>query len=465
MKNNNITDLIINLKAEYIFIVLGAIFGIMIAFSNPPFHSNDEDRHYYLAYYYSTGRVSPDTLNKLPGLLIPQNLYNIVSSTQGINYFAGDKISRAKIEEDKKIKLEKDKKIFMSLVTYINPISYIPATIGIFIGNFINDNPISLLYAGRIANLIFFLIVVFFAIKLVPIFKATFTMIALSPMVIYQASSVTYDTPILALSLFIVAYIIKLYYQVEQINDKQLIYLLLITFIIHIIKQGYLFIPLLAIILPQEKFVKKNYYWGIIILLVVIYFLATQIWNIYVSSLNLPPFPKFLSDFKYGGDESINIILSNPLEFIYKILMNFITQGKEWLWGAFGRFGYSYTIMNKLILFIYGFVLISVAFLDKGNYKEFDLKTRIKILTVAILGILFIVVGFFVTSTPIGANLVFGIQGRYFIPFISILLLGLYNNTFQFELLTKYKNIFVLIFMFIILTFTVIFINNELWKA
>jgi len=200
-------------------------------------------------------------------------------------------------------------------------------------------------------------------------------------------------------------------------------------------------------------------------LLVVIYFLATQIWNIYVSSLNLPPFPNFLSDFKYGGDETINIILSNPLEFIYKIIMNFIAQGKEWLWGAFGRFGYSYTIMNKLILFIYGFVLISFAFLDKGDYKEFDLKTRIKILTVAILGILFIVVGFFVTSTPIGANLVFGIQGRYFIPFISILLLTLYNNTFHFELLSKYKNIFVLIFMFIILTFTVIFINNELWKA
>ena len=166
-----------NIPVEYVFVTLGLIFGILIATSNPPVHSNDEDRHFFLAYSRSVGDILPVQNGDKVGFWLPENLVNVVNSFQGIN-FTSAKISKQKLAEFCKIPLNPDKKTFYNHPNYrINPIPYIPSAIGIIVGKFINDNPIYLNYAARIGGLIFYLICIFISIKIIPIQKITFMLI------------------------------------------------------------------------------------------------------------------------------------------------------------------------------------------------------------------------------------------------------------------------------------------------
>jgi len=89
MKTPKIINDLNQLNPEYIFVVLGLLFGLMIIYANPPFHSNDEDRHFYLAYEYAQGNFEPIVQNGKVGFNLPISLYNISVSTQGKNYAAG----------------------------------------------------------------------------------------------------------------------------------------------------------------------------------------------------------------------------------------------------------------------------------------------------------------------------------------------------------------------------------------
>ncbi|MDQ1265368.1 MAG: hypothetical protein QG635_518, partial [Bacteroidota bacterium] len=43
----------IDMPLEIIFAVLGLIFGLFFVFINPPFQTNDSDRHFFHAYHIS----------------------------------------------------------------------------------------------------------------------------------------------------------------------------------------------------------------------------------------------------------------------------------------------------------------------------------------------------------------------------------------------------------------------------
>jgi len=452
-----------NLAPEYIFLALGLIFGLMMVYANPPFHSNDEDRHYYLAYHFSTGEFAPVVQNGKAGFILPKNLISITTQTQSLNYAAVQKVFRKKIDADKLVPLDAENKMFLELTTYINPLPYAASAIGISIGRNLDDNPISLLWAGRTANLIFYLLIVFYSIRIIPIHKVTLMMCALTPMALYQASSITYDVFLLSGIILIISLIINYNFSLHKIELKHVLILIAIAFLTRFAKDGYIFIPFIALIIPVNKFRSRTLFYLLLGGLVLAAFLPGAIWSAIYNSLNLPPSKPFIRDFVYGTSLNLDYQMSNPFLFLSNLFMNILVQGQEWIWGTMGRFGYSYTIMSKGVLFVYGLALLTLAFIDGNKVFDFDLKQRLILLIIAFLNIMAIIAGFYIYSSPVGSNLVFGVQGRYFIPIIPVLLLSIANKNFQKPIFENNKNIIVGIFMIIILSYTILFLNNNLW--
>ena len=464
MKTPKIINDLNSLNPEYIFLVLGLLFGLMIVYANPPFHSNDEDRHFYLAYEYAHGNFEPVVQNDKVGFNLPVNLYNISVSTQGKNYSAGQKVSRKQIDEQKLIPLDEDKKIFYEAsTTGFAPISYIGPIIGISVGKGLDDNPISILWAGRTGGLIFYLVIVFFAIRMMPAHKLSMMLVALNPMALYQASSITYDTPILAMTFLIIAYTLKLFFENSTIDLKEIGIILAIALFMSFSKEGYVFVPFIALILPINNFKNKNYYYTMIAGLILAYFIPDWTWGAYYNGLNLPPQKPFIKDFVYGGSQQIDFLTSDPVGAISNIIMNIITQGKEWIWGMLGRFGYSYTVMNKGLLTIYGLILLAVALLENPGKLEFNDKQRYIILGIGVATMALITVGFYALVSPVGSKVIFGLQGRYFIPAIPFLLLAMSNHVVKKEQFLSYQNVIVAGISLLVLSYTVYFLNGNLW--
>lgn len=464
MQTPKIINDVNKIEPQFIFLIFGLLFGLMIVYANPPFHSNDEDRHFYLAYEYSLGNFDPSVHNGIVGLQLPINLFNIVHSTQGINYNAGQKISRKNIDQAKMIPLDPDKKVFYPATTIgIFPIAYLGPIIGMSIGQAIDDNPIAILSAGRTGGLIFYLVVVFLAIKIIPIHKHTMSLVALNPMALYQASSITYDTPILAMTFLLIAYILKLFFDNQTIDIKEISIIILIALWINFSKDGYLIIPFIALLLPKNRFKNKNLYFVMILALVLTYFIPKWTWGAYLSGLNLPKSKPLVNDFVYGGSRQISFLLSDPISSLGYIFMNILSHGKEWIWGMLGRFGYSYTVMNKGLLTIYGLILLTIALLENTEKNEFNIKQRYFILGIGIATMAVIVVGFYALASPVGSKVIFGLQGRYFIPAIPFILLSLSNNVVKKQQFIENKNVIVSAILLIVLSYTVYFINSNLW--
>ncbi|HRP01873.1 MAG TPA: DUF2142 domain-containing protein [Candidatus Kapabacteria bacterium] len=464
MKIPNIIKDINSLSPEIVFLICGVLFGLLMVYANPPYHSNDEDRHFYLAYNYSEGNLAPTVQNGKVGFILPISLYNITVSTQGKNYNAGQKVSRQMIDNAEKVPLNKDKNLFYEATTInINPIAYIGPIIGMSVGKVINDNPIHILWAGRIGSLLFYLLIVYFAIKLIPFHKFPLTLIALNPMSLYQATSITYDTPIFALTLLLFAYTFKLLFDETTINENNIIMIVAIALIINFSKDGYFLLPFIALLLPMNRFKNKNLYYIMLASLIISIFIPNWTWGVYFQSLNLPNPKPLVSDFQYGGSEQINFLLSNPFGSLYNIFMNIITQGKEWMWGVFGRFGYSYSVLNKGLITVYGLFLFTYILLDNSGKYEVTDKQRYLLLSLGILTALMIIVGFYTVASPVGAKLIFGVQGRYFIPTLPFFIFALSNNIIKKEQFLELKGVVAISAIVIMLSYTVYFLDKQLW--
>jgi uncharacterized membrane protein len=153
-------------------------------------------------------------------------------------------------------------------------------------------------------------------------------------------------------------------------------------------------------------------------------FLPSYLWNSYLGTLHLPG-GKFQTDFMFSLDLNIKYHLHDPLHAVSLLFQNIFSQGKTWMGGSIGRFGYSYTLLPGWIVVLQLFAYISVVLFEKPD-RILSLKFRSVFSGFAILNFfVLIAAGLFVIS-PVGANNIFGFQGRYLTPLLPFLFLGIF---------------------------------------
>lgn len=445
---------------ENLFLFIGYIFGMLLVYSNPPFHSNDEDRHFYNAYFLSKGQVRPLQRENQIGGYLPVSIYNVAASYQGIPFDEGYKINRAKLKEVSRVPLNEAETMFYDNPSYqVNPFPYLPFVAGIWIAKIVNSNPIHLLWGARIAGLVVFLFIVFFAIKIIPIHKYMLLALALNPMTIFQAASVTYDVLTISLSFLIIALALRYACQEKQLRFHGIAFFLIVAIIFCYAKPGYFLVPFIFFVVPQNKIRSIKMSLAMFICLIFICFLPSLTWGTYLTSLHLKGGTLLIKDFFCDSNVQIRYIASAPAVFVTNLFLNFVAQGKEWIIGTMGRLGYSYTHLNHTVLFIHGLVLIAFSVLDSSKEIILSLRQKLVVGCIGFGTIVCITVGFFVIS-PVGAHTIFGLQGRYFIPILPLLFLLNFNNVFWNSFWEKWKTVFIASYTSLILGYTIYFINS-----
>ena len=173
-----------------IFLVLALCTGIAMAVINPPFHECDAGRHHRWAMDVSYGNLLSPIIN-LTGhgmdvVTVPKNFYvekyHMTEPGTGeggeyIRYLQTVKYSleSTEVEEDW---------VFTSLFYY-------PQAFGLFLGRTLKMSVYGVCVLSRICNLLVFLALTYGAIAITPVYKNILAVIALFPITIYQAASVS----------------------------------------------------------------------------------------------------------------------------------------------------------------------------------------------------------------------------------------------------------------------------------
>jgi uncharacterized membrane protein len=446
------------LNYPFIFLVIGLVFGFQMIYVNPPWHANDEDRHFYNAYALSNGVIGPEVSDGNIGQFLPSNLVDNVRAFQGIVIKEESKFNKEAIESLKNVDNNIDQPRFtINPSSGILPFAYLPSALGIGVAKFMGKSPVEIGWFARAGSLLAYLLIVYLALKRMPCYQPLLMAVALSPMALYQAGSISYDGLSYAFLFFYFALVLQYFFQKQPVTTTQILLLVVIAFFQRLSKDGYFILFFSAVVIPFKHFKFKRDYVLMLVGLLLAAYIPGTIWNAYIRSLDLPEnaFAGFQKDFLFDGGKNISYHLSQPVHTLFLGIANTLQQGKEWMIGAVGRFGYSYTKMPEYLVILSWLLIIAASMLENKVYR---LRFSMIMLIAGIAGMATIIYGFLIVGSPVGANLIFGLQGRYLTPILPFLMAGAMQVNLM-ELDHNKKMLAISAFVIFILIMSVRFLN------
>ena len=403
-----------NIKVENIFLITIPVICLFYIICMPTFKNHDEIYHWYRAYEVSTGKLMEEVDGDTLGTILPQSISDVTTDDwQSITY--------AKVRDSLNAELDKENTalLYSETSAVYSFVQYIPQAIGIFITRIFTDKVLLLAYGGRIINMVFSIILIYFAIKKIPFGKKILLLLSFIPIAIEGFSSLSPDAMTISMAFFYIAYILSLAFSKENhiIDGKKIAILTVLSVIMAMCKIVYLPLILLLFIIPKEKFKNEKKIKNIFIIGAIAVVL-NLIW-LMVAGI-------YLSHFR-EGDSSIQVIsiLTNPIKYLQNCLYTVNLNGQEYIYSMFGgELGWGELVqLNSIVPYILCFILIWITITDQTIKDKFKLyqKVWITIAAIAVVGLIF--TSLYVQWTTIGSDSVLGIQGRYFIPILPLVAL------------------------------------------
>jgi uncharacterized membrane protein len=394
------------IKPERVFLITCLIFGIGFAVATPPFQVPDEPDHILKSVHLSEGQIIPEK-----------------------------------------------SKVFAALYP---PIPYIASASVMFIGKLLNFSPLDLIYPARLVNLFLYTLIVYMAIKLIPVHKWVLLLLALMPMTLYEAASLSADSFTIAISFLLIAVFFKFAFDDEkrEMNTQDIFILFVLGLMIALSKQIYIILLLLFFRVPVYKF--KNYkkkMFSIFLSISVPLLLVIECWGFLVQGAFVP-----ISD-QISVQGQILFILSNPIVFLETFLNTLFQNTQYYLVSFVGTFGWLDTRLDTPLpaILVYSYLIVSflVSLIDNNNFNV-NLKQKLVSFTTFALSFISIFVLEYIAWNAVGNYIIEGIYGRYFTPIMPLFFLLFYNKKFKFH--SNKLNILIIIFIMIILSISLFMI-------
>ena len=167
------------------FLVFGLAIGMLFVVIIPPFQVPDEQVHFYKAYSISELNFIQDNMGATAsGASIPTALseYAGVTMRNDLTNNTSTRYTRDTITQSLKIKVNRSERIdgsFVNLATY-SPVAYFPQVVGIWVASIFSDRVAVMFYAARLFNLLFYIGVVYCALRLAKRSTWALVLVALS---------------------------------------------------------------------------------------------------------------------------------------------------------------------------------------------------------------------------------------------------------------------------------------------
>jgi uncharacterized membrane protein len=318
-----------------------------------------------------------------------------------------------------------------------SPLAYVLQLPGFFIAYTFTHSHLSA-FGARVSVFIFSLLLLYLAILKAPFKKKTFFLLALTPMFLQESVAITADSTLNIVSFLICA--IALLYSCDdlvKLKFKDLCLMMILCIVLSLCKTGYVFIALLFLIVPLQKFQSVKQGKIFFVSLFTISFLLTGLWLLDAMSQRAT----FVSELGeiINTNEQLSFVIANPIKFVFAFLNSFVNAGVgsfysndhmnpylgyiDMFMGA--HLAWQKIDVNKAPLYIYlAFVFLTA--ISEKYPKTFNYR-RFLVLAVCIFVIIssIIFVSQYLTFTPIGHPYIRGIQGRYFIPLAIMLFLAI----------------------------------------
>lgn len=134
------------------------------------------------------------------------------------------------------------------------PPLYWAQTLGVTLARILGVNYSTLILMGRLSNLLMYVALCWLAVRRMPFFKTLMAVIALTPVPLQLAASFNYDPLVIGLCFLFTATVLDLAYSRERVRKRDTAILALLAAFIAPSKTVYILVVALCLIIPAEKF-------------------------------------------------------------------------------------------------------------------------------------------------------------------------------------------------------------------
>lgn len=410
-------------KPENMVLILTAVMGISMAVINPAFQECDGPSHFYRSMDVSYGNLFGSFGNfthEAGEIYVPENVQEIAYRQVSPGSGGGN----AYLEYLKTHKFSKNK-VRMIYYENVTSVVYWPQGLGIFIGRTLNFSMYGVILMGRICNLLTYMGLAYAAVRLMPFYKNLLAMLAVMPLSVYQASSLSQDAVLNGVGFLFIA--LCCYYAFDEkvkLNWKKTLLLSVFLFILLLSKGVYVCMGLLVFLIPKDKFDSTKDYWKSFVIAILLLIILGGIVILRVSS-GINSLQAGVGD---GGDTitQMQYLKTHPSMVVKVILSTILTNLNAYLMqlNILGSLNYPLT----LFLVMEPCFLLGVGLLD-GQEVRGRIKVKHRIIMLLAFAITFaaILMGLYIydgIANPVGGMVIGGIQGRYFVlmlilPFLA----------------------------------------------
>ena len=431
-------------KANVETIVCGSVIllGIFYLFVMPPYTITDEEAHYATTYEYSNRLLGLESIDFKADYIKPIDGNDIYIINGDAHHHAHYKI---KCRETDKEAFESMRRyigvkeyqsmmsgmvkvgpfssdintFFEEHVLKISPIVYAPGIIGITVGRVVGFSGMQTMQLGRLFNLFLFAFIVYWAIKKIPLGKIVIATLTLLPITVSLAASFSYDGLLIALAFLYIGWILDIIYNEKRLRVRDIAILSCCALMFGVNKIVYCLLLLLILLVPYKKnrypkasFVGMSACLGGSSLMGI---LVTQMGNLQAYSTDLSGLGRY----------SFGYILENPLWFILSCFRSVLLYASDYIGGMIGlymgqRGTYEITLQWAIVI---AFLAVIIFGILNSSYRGEIYNKKVKILGVlifvGIFGLLFVIA---CTWNPLGRQYFSGIQGRYLLPVLPLVL-------------------------------------------
>jgi uncharacterized membrane protein len=272
--------------------------------------------------------------------------------------------------------------------------------------------------------MLFWIVLVYYSIKITPLPKWMFFLIVITPISLFQGASLSADSVLNSVSFVLIAIILKIAFDKNktELNLKTLALIIFLSLVITVSKPPYLILLFAYFFIPYEKLKTKKKYFLYFALIIGINLLFMFAWNYFIKT----PINSDLTN----KSEQISFILSNPFGYLRVFFNTLIMRSLSLSQQIVGKLGWLDAKLPEPIVVLYLLVMVFVAVYEKSE-SIFNVSRLNKYLILSLLAadVLAIFTLFFLITAK-GLMIIEGIQSRYFIPFYPVFFLIFYNRKF-----------------------------------
>lgn len=428
-----------NFSYPIVSILLIVGFGAWFASAIPPFQIADEQSHFGRLYGIADGQHTVRPIGDGHyGYALPRSIgtfsWSYDARMDSGNHDVRDLNARYKSMHFSDFQNEPKVDLNLESVVAYSPVNYLPQVLALKISQLLNLSLYGAIIFIKIFALLIFALAVVGSYLLVPrkAWPILFVLTAL-PNVVEQAASISADSFTNTVVLLFMAAIVRCAVAKKEswLNLATLSFAGVMLVLLAFCKPIYILFGLLLLVFVGPKVIKNPYMRYLSLMLMAGTAAVFAIWwNHKVSKVGMN-YAVISGRHDVVPKAQLHGIVSSPAHYWQVLINTFIfdigNTARNWLGAFIGKIAARGPIL-PLEFQLLGFVAIGISLLRPSNEKEADETPSIaihKIILASLVGLvvaLAIATVLYVTFTPLNAEYIMGLQGRYLIP-ISFMLL------------------------------------------